>query len=290
MKIYTLIIYSLLLAAGIGNTSAAAKDDIRWHNAESDSITINKILLKASEKENQSMSEMICSIGKEFLGKPYKSGTLESDEEILTVNLDEFDCTTYMETVVALALTARSEHYSWKDFAQMLSRLRYRNEVADGYASRLHYISDWVITNSHRGLIRDVTSFLPTSDSQIKTIDFMSRNREKYPALKDSLQLSRIKEAESGYKSHRYSYMKSSRIYSKPVANSLISGDIIAFTTKVPGLDVSHVGIIVVEKDGPHLMHASSKEGKIIVEPRPLEEYLKKNQHITGFRIFRPVE
>lgn len=118
----------------------------------------------------------------------------------------------------------------------------------------------------------------------------MSRNREKYPALKDSLQLSRIKEAESGYKSHRYSYMKSSRIYSKPVANSLKSGDIIAFTTKVPGLDVSHVGIIVVEKDGPHLMHASSKEGKIVVEPRPLEEYLKKNQHITGFRIFRPVE
>src|SRR5690606_29137182 len=52
-----------------------------------------------------------------FLGKPYVAHTLEgSSEELLTVNLREFDCTTFVETVLALSLTTASEVPSFETF------------------------------------------------------------------------------------------------------------------------------------------------------------------------------
>ncbi len=286
MKFYTYIIYVAFLTMGL-HTAAGENRYMRWHDEATDTTAITSLLLKAANQNYPSVGDAVCAFGMEFLDKPYKGGTLEGNPEMLTINLDEFDCTTFMETVAALALTSQSDHYSWKDFAETLQGLRYRNETPDGYASRLHYFSDWVITNSHRGVLRETTSSIPTHDSQIKTLDFMSRNRNLYPALADSAEFQKLKDAEMGYRSHRTDYVKSARIYAKPVANALKSGDIIAFTTKTQGLDVSHVGIIVVEKDGPHLLHASSKAGKVVLEPQPIAEYLKKNHHITGFRIIR---
>lgn len=105
---------------------------------------------------------------------------------MLTVNLDELDCTTFIENVVALALTVENHRCSWMDFINTLEAIRYRNGEANGYASRLHYISDWVITNSHRGYIRDVTDRIPNSDVEIKTLDYMSSHRNSYPAMADS--------------------------------------------------------------------------------------------------------
>ena len=39
-----------------------------------------------------------------FIGFPYKAGTLEQENEPLVVNLSEFDCVTFVETVLALKL------------------------------------------------------------------------------------------------------------------------------------------------------------------------------------------
>lgn len=68
---------------------------------------------------------------------------------------------------------------------------------------------------------------------------------------------------------------------------ALKAGDIIALTTKTNGLDVSHVGILVIEKDGPHLLHASSKEGKVVIDKLPLTEYMRKSPNLTGIRVIR---
>lgn len=289
-KLYTYIIYIVILAATSGNVFAAGKRPVRWHNEAADTTAITRILIKATDLDASSTNELVEFIGREFLDTPYKGGTLEGSPEMLTVNLDEMDCTTYMETVAALALTVSSGRCSWQDFAEMLSNIRYRNGEPDGYASRLHYISDWIITNSHRGYVREVSNRFPSADSQIKTIDFMSRNRKAYPALADSLEYERVKNMEVGYRSHRMDYIKSARLFSKAVTNAFKAGDIVALTTKTNGLDVSHVGIIVIEKDGPHLMHASSKAGKVVIDPLTFADYMKKNHQLTGFRVIRLLE
>ena len=286
-KAYTYIIYILLLIIFPANIHAANPSDVRWHNEATDTTTITRILIKATDLCAGSPNQLIEFIGREFIGTPYKAGTLEGSPEALTVNLEEMDCTTFVETVVALALTVENHRCSWIDFLNMLESIRYRNGYADGYASRLHYISDWVITNAHRGYIKDVTDRIPQSDVQIKTLDFMSRNRSKYPALSDSTTFEGIKNMEVGYRSHRFPYIKSARLSSKPIINALKGGDIVALTTKTNGLDVSHIGILVIEKDGPHLLHASSKEGKVVIDKLPLAEYMRNAHQLTGIRVLR---
>ena len=81
--------------------------------------------------------------------------------------------------------------------------------------------------------------------------------------------------------------MRSATLSSKNAARFLREGDILLFTTKTPNLDVSHEGIVVMEADGPHLLHASSKAGRVVLDPLPLKDYLKKNPSITGARIIR---
>lgn len=286
-KAYTYILYILLLIILPSNALAADPREVRWHNEAADTTTITRILVKATDLCASNPNQLVEFIGREFIGTPYKSGTLEGSPEALTVNLEEMDCTTFVETVVALALTVENHRCSWIDFLDMLETIRYRNGYADGYASRLHYISDWVITNTHRGYIKDVTDRIPQSDVQIKTLDFMSRNRSKYPALSDSATFEGIKNMEVGYRSHRFPYIKSARLSSKPIINALKGGDIVALTTKTNGLDVSHVGILVIEKDSPHLLHASSKEGKVVIDKLPLTEYMRKAHQLTGIRVLR---
>ncbi|WP_289862405.1 N-acetylmuramoyl-L-alanine amidase-like domain-containing protein [uncultured Duncaniella sp.] len=260
---------------------------IRWHNESTDTTKITKLLIQATDFSASNPNELMEFIGRQFVGMPYKSGTLEMEPETLTINLDEFDCTTFIETVTALALTIEDRKNSWQDFANNLESLRYRQGEANGYASRLHYFSDWIVTNTHRGYIKEVTDRIPQSDSQIKTLDYMSHNRASYPALKDSATFEGIKNMEVGYRSHRFPYIKSARLTSKPVTNALKGGDIVALTTKIGGLDVSHVGLIVIEKDGPHLLHASSREGKVVVDKLPLAEYMRKSSNLTGIRVIR---
>lgn len=286
-KAYTYILYILLLIILPSNALAADPREVRWHNEATDTTTITRILVKATDLCASNPNQLVEFIGREFIGTPYKAGTLEGSPEALTVNLEEMDCTTFVETVVALALTVENHRCSWIDFLDMLETIRYRNGYADGYASRLHYISDWVITNTHRGYIKDVTDRIPQSDVQIKTLDFMSRNRSKYPALSDSATFEGIKNMEVGYRSHRFPYIKSARLSSKPIINALKGGDIVALTTKTNGLDVSHVGILVIEKDSPHLLHASSKEGKVVIDKLPLTEYMRKAHQLIGIRVLR---
>ena len=93
-------------------------------------------------------------ISADFIGRPYITNPLGGGAglpEHLNVNLDGFDCVTYMESVLALALSRTVE-----DFADLLRRIRYRNgEVS--WASRNHYTSDWWRRNEAAGFLRNLT-------------------------------------------------------------------------------------------------------------------------------------
>ncbi len=50
---------------------------------------------------------------------------------------------------------------------------------------------------------------------------------------------------------------------------------------------MTHIGIVMLKDGVPHLLHASSKLGKVVLDPTPLSEYLRKNNNITGARFIR---
>ena len=266
---------------------AVMPGEVRWHNQAADTTRITQILIEASQLSNPTPGRLMSEIGRKFIGTPYEASTLEGTPEQLTVNLDGLDCTTFVETVAAMALTIEEGRNSWQDFLYNLENIRYRQGRIDGYASRLHYISDWIVDNTHRGNITEVTDRVPGVGYVVKTLDFMSANRDKYPALADSTQYARIKGCEQGYRSHRFPYVKSGPLQGKNIAGWFQDGDIIAFTTKVKGLDISHMGIIVMEGGQPRLLHASSRAGRVQIDPLTLGEYLKKNPSISGARIIR---
>jgi hypothetical protein len=265
----------------------AANTEVHFHNETADTTRINELLIDVLSQDFKNPEARTGYIARKFIGTPYVAHTLEGSPETLTVNLDELDCTTFVETALALSYTAGEQRSSWRDYVYNLERIRYRNGEVNGYASRLHYISDWVVDNVHRGNFEEVTKNFPRISYIVRTIDYMSSNRDKYPALADSMEYERIRSAEDGYRNHRFPYVKSIDIADKATRAAFRDGDVVALVTTMKNLDVTHMGVIVMQNDVPYLLHASSTDGKVEISTLPLYEYLKKQRSICGLRIFR---
>lgn len=283
------ILALLLLCIGI---STVAQTAVRFGNETNDTTAITHLLQRGSACDFRNAEEAVAFYGRSFIDTPYAAHTLEGEPEMLTVRIDSLDCTTFVETAMALAFTSMERRSSWRDFVYNLQRIRYRGGEVDGYASRLHYIADWAVDNKHRGNFTDVSDSFPRVSFIVRTIDFMTRHRDKYPALADSVNYARIKAVESGYHSHRFPYIKSSDTAIKSVKAAFHNGDVIALVSSLRDLDVTHMGIIVKEsRDAePYVLHASSADGKVEISTRPLDDFLKKNRQWIGVRVFRLTE
>lgn len=258
---------------------------VEFKNEATDTATITKILIDAAGQDLPT-GERMAYIAEKFIGKPYTPALLEGEPELLRVNVDEFDCTTFVETVVAMTKTIAEQRSSWQDFLYNLEKIRYRNGDLNGYGSRLHYICDWVVDNSHRGILKDVTDRIGQAAYAVKSIDFMSANRAKYPALSNETNFEAIKNVEIGYRNHKIPYIKGTNLNKA----NLKTGDIVGITTSIKNLDVTHMGIIVMQNGIPHLLHASSAAGKVTLDPLPLADYLHRNKTATGIRVIRLID
>ena len=167
-----------------------------------------------------------------------------------------------------------------------LRRIRYRGGEVNGYPSRLHYIADWAVDNRHRGNFTDVSDAFPKVSYIVRTIDFMSRHADRYPALADSANLARIRDIESGYRMHRFPNVKTADLHNKTVRAALHHGDVVALVSTLRDLDVSHMGIVVMTDGVPYLLHASSSHGKSRGVEVPLADFLKRNRQWAGIRNF----
>lgn len=268
--------------------SLPAQTSVRFGNETIDTTAINTKLVEASKLQFNNTQQLVAYFGRGFIDTPYGAHTLEQTPEMLTVRIDSLDCTTFAETAMALAYTTMEKRQSWRDFVYNLQRMRYRGGNVNGYASRLHYICDWVVDNRHRGIFTDVTDHFPRVAYIMRSIDFMTSNRDLYPALADSATYVRMRDLENGYRQHRFPYIKSADLALKPVKDELQEGDVVALVSNLKNLDVTHMGIIVKDKSGePHLLHASSTDGRVEISALPLDIFMKRNRQWLGIRVLR---
>lgn len=285
-----IILTALYILISIPAIFAAGPMNVRFHDETADTTLINSILVDLAQNDPGSPGERVAMLGQKFIGTPYVAHTLEApdgEDERLTVNLSELDCTTFVETVFALAKTVGEGRTSWRDFVNNLESIRYRGGELNGYPSRLHYIADWIVDNTYRGNIIDATNLFPAISYTTKSIDFMSTHRDNYPALKDSLNFERVKSTELGYRNHRFPFVKTRNLSELPTRQAFRNGDAVALTSSLKDLDVTHLGLIIIVDGEPHLLHASSSLGKVVLSDEKLADFIKRNRSLTGVRIMR---
>jgi hypothetical protein len=241
------------------------------------------------------LGRSIAGIARSFVGTPYMPGTLEQPgPERLVINLHELDCVTLVENVLALtALVRRDGPGVLEDpaatqarYATYLRQLRYRGGVVDGYASRLHYFTDWLREGQSAGRLRLVTRELG-GEEEWRPVDFMSAHTGAYPALADGAATEAIRDVERRLNAGPPRVVLS-KDHIAAVTDSIRDGDVIAAASTVPGLDVVHTGFAVWEHGQLHLLHAPLKGTTVEISVLPLAERIQAISSQSGIMVARP--
>jgi hypothetical protein len=268
----------------------ALASEIAFAQSE-DALICNKLFSYAFEHAliKKPIGDLIVAVGGQFLGKPYEAHTLDTPgEERLVVDLHSFDCVTLVEDACALARCIKQNRLTFDTFQSELQLLRYRGGAIRGYASRLHYFTEWIADNEKKGLVKDVSKELGGAPYR-KTIDFMTSHRASYPKLSEDSAYSALRSIEDTLSARAIYHIPRSQI--SRLQSGIRSGDIIAITTGLPGLDVSHTGIAVRTEDGTlHYMHAPNVHGIVQISRETLEAHIRKFRSYTGIIVIRPIE
>jgi hypothetical protein len=239
--------------------------------------------MKLAKEEKKAKTAII--IAKSFIGKPYKAGTLEGNsKEQLVCNLRDFDCSTFVENVIAMSLISHSSSQTFEKYKKQLTELRYRNSTVQGYASRLHYFKEWIIQAERNNILEDITSKIGGM-KQKKSLNFMTSNRELYPNLKDEATYLAIKEHQKQINEFDFYYIPKWKI--EKIENQVQDGDIIAITSNVDGLDFNHEGFAIRKNGRVYLLHASYEQKKVIISSELLVDYLNRINKHSGISVLR---
>lgn len=239
-----------------------------------------------ADLQSKPINEVVYEVGKSFLGVDYEAGTLEKGEnEELVIHLTGLDCYTLLETSLVFARSIKMGKTTFEDYQQELENIRYRGGVRDEYPSRLHYFSDWIYDMNKRGIVTDITKEIGGKPYDVD-VWFMSKNSDKYKHLKDNPEyVEEIAEIEKEISSREYYWVPEDEI--ADVEDKVRGGDLIALTTGIGGLDISHVGIAVKKEGRLHFMHAPNVGYKVQITEVPLADYAKKLKRHTGMMVLR---
>jgi hypothetical protein len=235
-------------------------------------------------------------VGEQAAGTPYVASTLEAylkaggkptSTEPLTLSLTRFDCVTLVESCLAVARVARAPAApSWERFGREVERMRYRGGTRGDYTSRNHYFSEWISDGERRGLVRDLGAELGGIEDA-RPLRFMTEHRASYPALADDGVYRAIGEMERRLDARPRHVVPTAHI--ADVADSIQTGDVLAFATSIPGLDVSHSAMAYRDRAGVlRVLHAPLSGGVVEVTKTTLPEYVARIRRGTGILLARP--
>ena len=236
-------------------------------------------------------------VGELAVGTPYEAFTLEaylraggspSRTEPLTLSLTKFDCVSLVEACLAVSRVADDpDPPTWERFGREMELMRYRGGVRAGYTSRLHYFSEWITDGAKRGLYRELGAELGGIEDN-RPLRFMTEHRGSYPALADDGVYREIGEMERGLDGKPRHVIPTARI--AEVADRIHTGDILAFATAIPGLDVTHAAYAYRDSANVlRVLHAPLSGGVVEITKTTLPEYVAAIRRSTGIIVARPL-
>lgn len=255
-----------------------------------DSIKVEHLLCEAFRLPADSCRTLF--FARRLMGISYVANTLdEKDDETLVVHLDKADCTTFVETVLALTLAEKEKKVDFGSFKEALQRIRYRGGQRDGYLSRLHYFSDWIEDNERKGIVYERTKSLCFAQPLVLNLNFMSTHPDSYRQLSASPALiAKMVDIERKWVNVSVYYLPKSKLNAIRRELGIENGDILAITTNIKGLDVVHTGFAYWVGEKLHLLHASSTLKRVVLDSQPLYDYSKNKRAHTGVRVISVVK
>ena len=278
----------LFIGAGAPAPYAVGSDD-----SAPDSTTLRRFeetmaFARKNRLHEKPLGEIMTELGERFVDSPYVAGMLdEPEEETLICRLDGFDCVTFVESMLAMARAIKQEQYAYETWTGFIQDQRYRDGKMDGYCSRLHFFTEWIIDNQRRGTVKNITREVGGVLLD-KKIDFMTAHRESYPRIaKDDSLFACIQDMEAGLQRAEIYYIPQDQIHE--AYDQLQAGDIVATATHLKGLDVTHTGLVYDSGNGKKgLLHASSS-GSVKVSP-DLQAYVQGVKVTIGIIVARPMD
>ena len=214
--------------------------------------------LLSKTKSAHSAPSRIEFFSRHFLGRSYEPNPLigsASTAEVFSASFDGFDCVTYIETVIALALASNVN-----DFTEWLRKIRYeRGRIK--WERRNHYMTRWIRNNVREGIIRPISMpSVPTltRDRVLNVVPGLAPQRTRVKCV-PKRELPRLEQ-----------YLQ--------------TGDLIFFASTRKHLDVFHAGIIVRDKKVA-MRHASRSQGAVVEQA--LSDFLDANR-MSGVIVMRP--
>ena len=242
-----------------------------WYNKENSSLSSLRQLHHDTDTI-KSYSNRLQFFSKKLLGKPYFLGpTGEGRFGLISssplADFNQFDCVTYIESVMSLAETNHS-----LETLDTLQKIRYHNGSIS-YSSRNHYfIEDWIKSNSNRVQLLKLPGSIEVRKEIYKDKFYQSK---KLPAPKINPELAfPMLPLDSAIK------LASDWSLGKGIWG-------IAFATHIKGLDVTHTGFVTVSDSIPYLRHASSRGKKIVREERLINYLKSRKSKCPGIVLFK---
>lgn len=235
-------------------------------------------------RQTRDVPSLIAHYADRQLGITYAGGLLDEPEtEQLVITLDGSDCVIYVEMSLAMAMTTLQARTGYDTFRENLTLIRYRDGYIDRYPSRLHYFSDWLVTNEGKGLVD--LQFQDEGLPVIEPPNFMSRNRKNYRHLaNDDAMYAEIRAMEDRLAGMQLAYIPQDRI--PEFEDRFQTGDILGFVTTMEGLDITHTGLVKMKGARAGFYHASTT-GAVIVDPATIHEYTQNRRNVNGIVIAR---
>ncbi|MCE3011209.1 MAG: DUF1460 domain-containing protein [Proteobacteria bacterium] len=247
-------------------------------------ISVGWSALASPKLSSQEIAERVDLFSSDFLGEPYLKdplGEASGKDTDPLYRFDGFDCTTFVETVMALAIS-----HDHREFEQNMNRIRY-NQGKILFTSRNHFTdADWVPNNIRNGLIKDITHQLMNGRAQIASTMIQ---RSPWFAMNHGLVLDLPTEtAQLPFIPKEWLLANKERISLIPHGSIVnIVRPNWQLEDKIgTNMNVSHQGFVIHKEDGVYLRHASQTAMKVVDES--LDNYLLKmnsNPTIGGLNV-----
>lgn len=237
-------------------------------------------------RDAESFGSLIVRAGKLQLGKAYGQRPQRADVEHLRIVLDTFQCVSFVESTLAIARCTWEKSRDEACFLREVREARYRDGRIDGYAARLHYFTDWLQDNEHRGRSEPLTELLGGSEVQ-QEFHYMSKHPQKYPAMNTDNERSQIAVVEARLSKRQTMVIGRDQVTA--AQDELRDGDLVAFVGDKPGILVTHAGFIHRTADGePRVLHASSYHKKVLLGSS-VANYVLRKPNRRGVMVTRPL-